>query len=134
MGAMLSYVMSQAQVGDARLGYGLAGPSLPLLVWVAQGALQPCSLLAGYTPSTLLVHPVHLCRTRCPPKPPALSLTWTLTTPAAPLPPPPNQQQALQRIAEDIRGIPIDLALYVDRLDLYRVDALDKRVGQRVDH
>lgn len=40
--------------------------------------------------------------------------------------------QALQRIAEDIKGVPIDVVLYVDRLDLYRVEPLDKRVSQLV--
>lgn len=39
--------------------------------------------------------------------------------------------QALQKIAEDIRDKPIDVVLYVDRLDLYRVDALDKGVSVR---
>jgi hypothetical protein len=38
-------------------------------------------------------------------------------------------QQALQRISEDIKGVPIDAVLYVDRLDLYRVEPLDKRVS-----
>eukprot|EP00879_Flechtneria_rotunda_P017862 GHRR01018722.1.p1 GENE.GHRR01018722.1~~GHRR01018722.1.p1 ORF type:complete len:386 (+),score=140.67 GHRR01018722.1:145-1302(+) len=37
---------------------------------------------------------------------------------------------ALQRIAEDIKGVPIDVVLYVDRLDLYRVEPLDKRIMQ----
>ena len=37
--------------------------------------------------------------------------------------------QALSKIAEDIRGVPIDVVLYVDRLDLYRVDPLDKAVS-----
>jgi tRNA U34 5-carboxymethylaminomethyl modifying GTPase MnmE/TrmE len=35
---------------------------------------------------------------------------------------------ALQRIAEDVKGTPIDAVLLVDRLDLYRVEPLDKRV------
>nr|ADI46934.1 TOC34m [Volvox carteri f. nagariensis] len=35
---------------------------------------------------------------------------------------------ALSKIAEDIRGVPIDVVLYVDRLDLYRVDPLDKAI------
>lgn len=35
---------------------------------------------------------------------------------------------ALAKIAEDIRGQPIDVVLYVDRLDLYRVDPLDKAI------
>ncbi|GBF87561.1 translocase of chloroplast-like protein [Raphidocelis subcapitata] len=35
---------------------------------------------------------------------------------------------ALQRIAEDVRGAPIDAVLYCDRLDLYRVEPLDKRI------
>nr|BCL66247.1 translocon at the outer envelope membrane of chloroplasts 34 [Volvox reticuliferus] len=35
---------------------------------------------------------------------------------------------ALSKIAEDIRGVPIDVVLYVDRLDLYRVDALDRTI------
>nr|BCL66170.1 translocon at the outer envelope membrane of chloroplasts 34 [Volvox reticuliferus] len=35
---------------------------------------------------------------------------------------------ALSKIAEDVRGVPIDVVLYVDRLDLYRVDALDKAI------
>lgn len=39
---------------------------------------------------------------------------------------------ALQRIAEDIKGIPIDVVMYVDRLDLYRVEPLDKRVSDTV--
>jgi hypothetical protein len=30
-------------------------------------------------------------------------------------------KQALRKIAQDIRGKPIDVVLYVDRLDLYRV-------------
>lgn len=37
--------------------------------------------------------------------------------------------QALQRIAEDIKGISIDAVLYMDRLDLYRVDPLDQSVS-----
>jgi hypothetical protein len=37
--------------------------------------------------------------------------------------------QALERIAEDIKGVPIDVVMYVDRLDLYRVEPLDKRVS-----
>jgi hypothetical protein len=36
--------------------------------------------------------------------------------------------QALQRIAEDVKGVPIDVVMYVDRLDLYRVEPLDQRV------
>ncbi len=42
--------------------------------------------------------------------------------------------QALAKIAEDVRGQAIDVVLYVDRLDLYRVDPLDKavRAVQRV--
>jgi len=39
---------------------------------------------------------------------------------------------ALERIAEDIRGKQIDAVLYVDRLDLYRVEALDKRIMQSI--
>ncbi|GIL53542.1 hypothetical protein Vafri_9118 [Volvox africanus] len=35
---------------------------------------------------------------------------------------------ALSKIAEDIRGVPIDVVLYVDRLDLYRVDPLDRAI------
>lgn len=35
---------------------------------------------------------------------------------------------ALQRIAEDIKGVPIDVVLYCDRLDLYRVEPLDRRI------
>ncbi|KAG2492652.1 hypothetical protein HYH03_009068 [Edaphochlamys debaryana] len=35
---------------------------------------------------------------------------------------------ALSKIAEDIRGVPVDVALYVDRLDLYRVDPLDRAI------
>lgn len=38
--------------------------------------------------------------------------------------------QALQRIAEDIKGISIDAVLYMDRLDLYRVDPLDQSVSR----
>ncbi|KXZ41638.1 hypothetical protein GPECTOR_349g100 [Gonium pectorale] len=34
--------------------------------------------------------------------------------------------QALKKIADDLRGVPIDVVLYVDRLDLYRVDSLDQ--------
>lgn len=37
---------------------------------------------------------------------------------------------ALQRIAEDIKGVQVDVVMYVDRLDLYRVEPLDKRVRQ----
>ena len=51
---------------------------------------------------------------------------------ASPLPPPPTTTtttQALERIAEDIKGQSIDVVLYVDRLDLYRVEPLDKRVS-----
>jgi hypothetical protein len=39
--------------------------------------------------------------------------------------------QALERIAEDLKGTSIDVVLYVDRLDLYRVEPLDKRVSGR---
>ncbi|KAF6261872.1 TOC34m [Scenedesmus sp. NREL 46B-D3] len=39
---------------------------------------------------------------------------------------------ALQRISEDIKGVPIDAVLYVDRLDLYRVEPLDKRIMQSI--
>eukprot|EP00798_Chlamydomonas_sp_ICE-L_P030488 gene30488-35505_t len=35
---------------------------------------------------------------------------------------------ALKKIASEIKGEPIDVVLYVDRLDLYRVDALDKGI------
>ncbi|GLC41020.1 Translocase of chloroplast [Pleodorina starrii] len=35
---------------------------------------------------------------------------------------------SLSKIAEDIRGVPIDVVLYVDRLDLYRVDPLDRAI------
>ncbi|KAI8464195.1 MAG: TOC34m [Monoraphidium minutum] len=35
---------------------------------------------------------------------------------------------ALQRIAEDIKGVAIDAVLYCDRLDLYRVEPLDRRI------
>ena len=37
-------------------------------------------------------------------------------------------KQALRKIAQDIRGKPIDVVLYVDRLDLYRVEPLDQAV------
>lgn len=37
--------------------------------------------------------------------------------------------QALRKIADSIKGQSIDVVLYVDRLDLYRVDALDKGVS-----
>lgn len=37
---------------------------------------------------------------------------------------------ALERIAEDLKGTSIDVVLYVDRLDLYRVEPLDKRIMQ----
>lgn len=37
---------------------------------------------------------------------------------------------ALERIAEDIKGVSVDVVLYVDRLDLYRVEPLDKRIMQ----
>eukprot|EP00983_Pelagomonas_calceolata_P044686 1139412-Pelagomonas_calceolata.AAC.3 len=36
---------------------------------------------------------------------------------------------ALRKIADSIKGQSIDVVLYVDRLDLYRVDALDKGVS-----
>ncbi|KAF8061109.1 TOC34 [Scenedesmus sp. PABB004] len=39
---------------------------------------------------------------------------------------------ALQRIAEDMKGVPVDVVLYVDRLDLYRVEPLDKRIMQSI--
>ncbi|KAG2437622.1 hypothetical protein HYH02_011261 [Chlamydomonas schloesseri] len=35
---------------------------------------------------------------------------------------------ALSKIAEDVRGVGIDVVLYCDRLDLYRVDPLDKAI------
>nr|ADI46839.1 TOC34f [Volvox carteri f. nagariensis] len=41
---------------------------------------------------------------------------------------------ALSKIAEDIRGVSIDVVLYVDRLDLYRVDPLDKAIIAAVTH
>jgi hypothetical protein len=34
---------------------------------------------------------------------------------------------ALQRVAQDLQGRPVDAVLYVDRLDLYRVERLDRR-------
>ena len=37
-------------------------------------------------------------------------------------------EQALRKIAQDIRGQSIDVVLYIDRLDLYRVEPLDKAV------
>ncbi len=40
-------------------------------------------------------------------------------------------QTALRKIAQDIKGMPIDVVLYVDRLDLYRVEPLDKAVRLR---
>ncbi|KAF5835650.1 TOC34f [Dunaliella salina] len=40
--------------------------------------------------------------------------------------------QALRKIADSIKGQSIDVVLYVDRLDLYRVDALDKGIMQAV--
>lgn len=36
--------------------------------------------------------------------------------------------QVLQKIAEDVKGVNIDVVFYVDRLDLYRVDPLDTAV------
>ncbi|GFR43145.1 hypothetical protein Agub_g4168 [Astrephomene gubernaculifera] len=35
---------------------------------------------------------------------------------------------ALSKIAEDIRGVAVDVVLYVDRLDLYRLDPLDRAI------
>ena len=35
----------------------------------------------------------------------------------------------MRKIADSIKGQSIDVVLYVDRLDLYRVDALDKGVS-----
>nr|BAU61608.1 chloroplast outer envelope protein [Gonium pectorale] len=39
---------------------------------------------------------------------------------------------ALKKIAEDLRGVPVDVVLYVDRLDLYRVDSLDQAVMRAI--
>nr|BAU61571.1 chloroplast outer envelope protein [Gonium pectorale] len=39
---------------------------------------------------------------------------------------------ALKKIADDLRGVPIDVVLYVDRLDLYRVDSLDQAVMRAI--
>ncbi len=36
--------------------------------------------------------------------------------------------QALAKIAQDIKGQQIDVVLYVDRLDLYRVEPLDRAI------
>jgi hypothetical protein len=37
--------------------------------------------------------------------------------------------QALQKIADKVKGQPIDVVLFLDRLDLYRVDPLDRSVS-----
>lgn len=61
-------------------------------------------------------------------------MTETHTTPSASLHLSLTNQthaQALERIAEDVKGQAIDVVLYVDRLDLYRVEPLDKRVSGR---
>ncbi|GAX84047.1 hypothetical protein CEUSTIGMA_g11471.t1 [Chlamydomonas eustigma] len=39
---------------------------------------------------------------------------------------------ALKKIASDIKGQPIDVVLYVDRLDLYRVEPLDQAILRAV--
>jgi hypothetical protein len=41
----------------------------------------------------------------------------------------PCLSQALQKIADKIKGQPIDVVLFLDRLDLYRVDPLDRSVS-----
>lgn len=76
-------------------------------------------LLVPYHPPTHPFNPLHH-----PPTHPSN----TLHPPTHHTTQPPTQ--ALERIAEDLKGLSIDVVLYVDRLDLYRVEPLDKRVSE----